>query len=364
MQVKTYSGRTLSEIMPRIKAELGPQAAILSTDHRKENGKSICDVVAGVENESGSDSPTKKLENTLSGQENTEMGLNADWRQEWEIFKKTVFDLVRPGLDKSGLSAKQALGLEHLEKEGLAPELLMCIWQRLRQNSKPTLAILGEFISICDLRPNHFPKQKLMAFCGPNGVGKTTSLVRYALECKRKHKNISLCLANADGMHAAGRLFLKHYCDLSGFAYQEVSSPAQWANLPRLRKKFDMVLVDLPGMTPGIDLKKWLEQRGGAPRNMDLHMVMSPVYADVHMRNYIQKYAHPCVKSMIWTKLDEACVYGTILNTVWKTGLPLSGLGFGTGIKDSTLKVAKNDIWQLLFKHKMPSGKITGNPNE
>jgi len=83
MQVKTYTGRTLSEIMPRIKAELGPQAAILSTDHRKENGKSICDVVAGVENEPVNDSPISKLKDSLSCPENSESGLNADRRQEW-----------------------------------------------------------------------------------------------------------------------------------------------------------------------------------------------------------------------------------------------------------------------------------------
>ncbi|MFP4167515.1 MAG: hypothetical protein ACLFSY_01525 [Desulfonatronovibrionaceae bacterium] len=350
MRVKTYTGRTLSEVMGRIKSELGSEAAILSTEHKKIEGKPVCEVVAGLENKDADNGRT--AQDFALGSDPVDPG----WRREWETFKKSIFDLIRPGLDKSKLTSRQALGLEHLEKEGVAPELIMRIWHRLHKNGRPTLAVLDEFLETGGLETQNFPRQEVIGFCGPNGAGKSTSLIRYALECKRKHKEISVCVANADALHAGGRLFLKHYCDLSGFAYEEIASRALWGRLGSLRKKHDLVLVDIPGMTPGQDLKDWLLARGDHPEDMGLHLVLSPVYADIHMHSYIRRYSHPELKSLIWTKLDEACIFGGILNTTWRTGLPVSGFSFGIGLRDCSHRVAKKDIWRLIFKHEMPSG--------
>lgn len=357
MQVKTYTGRSLSEIMGKIKAEMGSQAAILSTEYKKNNGQSLCEVVAGLEISDGEKDAAK------AGFLNTDP-VDPGWRREWETFKKSIFDLIRPGLDKSELTSRQALGLEHLEKEGVAPELVMCIWQKLKTKNSPTLAVLGEFVDTGGLTTDKFPGCKLLGFCGPSGVGKTTSLIRYALECKRKHKDISICVANADGLHAGGRLFLKHYCDLSGFAYEEIASRALWNKLGELRKKHDLVLVDIPGMPAEHNLNSWLESRGGLPADMELHLVLSPVYADVHMDSYLRRYNHSGLKSLVWTKLDEACIFGSIMNAVWRTGLPISGFSFGTGLKDCSHQVAPRDFWQLIFKHKMPSGNNNGSAHE
>lgn len=344
--------------MSRIKSELGPQAAILSTDHRKEGNSTICEVVAGL------DKPEEDNANGAGEASLNNSQTDLEWRSEWELFKKSVFDLIRPGLDKSELTPRQSLALEHLEKEGVAPELLMQVWQTLRKRNRATLGVLGEFVSTGGLNPEKLPQHRVSGFCGPNGVGKTTSLVRYALECKRRHKDISICLANADGVHAGGRLFLKHYCDLSGFAYEEITSPGLWANLQKLRKRHDLVLVDLPGLTPDYTLQNWLQERGGPLREMDLHLVLSPIYAEINMQSYLNKYIHPIVKSIVWTKVDEACIFGGILNTAWKTGLPISGFGYGTGIRDNSLQITKKDLWQLIFKHKMPPGKNNGKTHE
>lgn len=357
MRVRTYTGGSLSEIMGRIKAEMGSQAAILSTEHKKENGRSVCEVVAGLDVSDGEKGSGKA---GFTGSDPVDPG----WRREWETFKKSIFDLIRPGLDKSELTSRQALGLEHLEKEGVAPELIMRIWERLKAKKSPTLAVLDEFVDTGGLTTDSFPGRKTMGFCGPSGVGKTTSLIRYALECKRKHKDISICLANADGLHAGGRLFLKHYCDLSGFAYEEIASKALWSRLKELGKRHDLVLVDIPGMPPDQDLNTWLENRGGLPRGMELHLVLSPVYADVHMDSYLRRYTHSGLKSLVWTKLDEACIFGCIMNTVWRAGLPISGFSFGTGLKDCSHRVASKDFWQLIFKHKMPSGSDNGSAHE
>jgi flagellar biosynthesis protein FlhF len=70
----------------------------------------------------------------------------------------------------------------------------------------------------------------------------------------------------------------------------------------------------------------------------------------------MDKYKSEQLASVIWTKLDEACTFGSILNLAFAGGLPVSALSYGPGLKNSISPASEEMIWRLLFMRRLPDG--------
>ena len=92
--------------------------------------------------------------------------------------------------------------------------------------------------------------------------------------------------------------------------------------------------------------------------NLSIHLVLNPYYSPAQFTRFVEEYKSEQLASVIWTKLDEACTFGSILNMAFASGLPVSALSYGTGLKNS-IKAASGDmIWRLLFMRTLPDGEI------
>ena len=58
--------------------------------------------------------------------------------------------------------------------------------------------------------------------------------------------------------------------------------------------------------------------------------------------------------SLVWTKLDEAVSFGSIVNVACAAGLPVSALSFGAELKESLAPATEPLIWRLIFKRQIP----------
>ncbi|MDC7217659.1 MAG: hypothetical protein PQJ28_01405, partial [Spirochaetales bacterium] len=77
-------------------------------------------------------------------------------------------------------------------------------------------------------------------------------------------------------------------------------------------------------------------------------------YAPAQYTAFLKKFQSSKVKSLIWTKLDEACNYGALVNTSYESGLPVSLLSYGSGLRNSMKPACEKDFWRLVFKHQLP----------
>jgi flagellar biosynthesis protein FlhF len=84
------------------------------------------------------------------------------------------------------------------------------------------------------------------------------------------------------------------------------------------------------------------------------HLVLSPLFAPAQTAHYLR--AHRCehLVSCIWTKLDEACSYGSLVNVAHATSLPVSVLTFGPELTQGMAPASGKAVWKLLFKHQLP----------
>ncbi len=347
MKVKTFRGESARAVLDQVKSVLGEDAVILNTRNFTEQGQQVCEVMAGVEkNEDQEQEAAYGGQGAVPGWE--------VWHQELSSLRSRIFSLLKPQIDLECLTPRQRLAMEYLEKEGVSSEILMLIWQKLQ--NEPEASILSILNKMVHVRPwsRQLWQQKCHALAGPHGVGKTSTVLRLALDIRKNNPDMKICLVNADLHQGKGRLFLKHYCDLSDFEYLEARGAQDWSQVAAKCREFDKVFVDLPGMSRGQDLQTWSTENGlDMLQDMCLHLVLSPVYASRQQQDFVRRFSGPKLAGLIWTKLDEACMFGDLVNIGQETGLPVTLFTHGPGLKNGMLPAREKVLWKIVFQHKL-----------
>jgi len=350
MKVKTFRGRSTQDVLQQVREALGEKAIILNTQSFKEEGENVCEVMAAVEPE-----PT-----SLEAESGPQVSGWRDWHSEWSQFKEQLFSILKPQMEMERLTPRQRLALEHLEREGVSDDVLIKLWERLKD--RPNASSLSELSRQVFVRPwsaRMWP-EKCHALAGPHGAGKTTTILRLALQYQRENPGRKTCLVNADLRQGKGRLYLRHYAELSDFTYLEAAKVEDWLELSRRSQEFDRVFIDIPGLGANEDLSKWWqESKATALKEVAFHVVLSPVYSARQIRMYLKKYAVPKRASLIWTKLDEACSFGELVNASFTTGLPISLFTYNNTLQNSFIPAEDKALWRLILKHELPG--MNGN---
>ena len=354
MRMKTFKAATSTAAFAKVKAELGEEAVILSNKTVSENGCKCCEIVAAVES-----APTKPGNMTRDAVVDDALSDSVGWQREWNQIKGQIMALMKPQMDPERLSPKQKTAMEYLEREDVDETVLAKIYCGLRENGNGSIMeVLDPMLKATPFRPDSWIN-KFHAFAGPGGAGKTSSLVRLALKIKKESPNTRLCLATADGGRGKGRLVLRHYAELSGLAFREIITRDDLAMLRDEAGQFDMILIDLPGLPAKTTLEEWLSlygMRGMA--DLSIHLVLNPYYSPAQFNRFVENYKSEQLASVIWTKLDEACTFGAVLNMAYASGLPVSALSYGTGLKNSIIAASEEMVWRLLFMRTLPNGEI------
>ncbi|GAB6161869.1 flagellar biosynthesis protein FlhF [Desulfothermus naphthae] len=345
MQVKTYRGHSNYEILQKIKLEMGDDAIILNTKTEKVNGRKIYTIMAAKEVDTSQQKNKEKPREKFKTEE--------VWYREWKEFKDHIFSLLKNSLDIPSLSSRQKAAIRQLELEGVGQDFIVSLLSLLRRNSKSFMEILNSMVKIIPI-DKLIRTKKCHVFVGPHGVGKTSLILKLALRYKRNNPDSRICLVNVDNYQGKGKLFLKHYAELSNFCYKDLNGLRDAAALKADFGKFDRVFIDTPGLRQGMDLDVWWEE---SPLSMiedvDTHLVLSPLYSSHQIDHYLARFLSDRLTSLMWTKLDEACIFGTMIYAAFKTQLPISLITNGPQLKNSVYSVDKATLWNLIFKHKI-----------
>jgi flagellar biosynthesis protein FlhF len=349
MQVKTFTGKNTKDIMARIKDELGSNAIILSNQKQTRNGQVCYEIMAALDVPAERDMPPASI--MPLGQDEAE-GL----REEWSKLRKQLMAVLKPQMDLGLLTPRQQLVMEYLEREGVKEDVLLDLWEKFRRTPEtPTLSVMNGMVGLSPWFCTDW-KHKIHLLAGPFGSGKTCTTLRLALTMKKLRPGVRVLVVNADRSQGKGRLYLRHYTELSGLSYRELDNPAQWACLSNDAESYDLVLVDLPGLPSRQNLDEWLQKISG--NNLPAchaHLVLSPLFGPTQMDSFVSRLRCGSEASIIWTKLDEACNYGEILNQANSTGLPISLFSVGPDLKNSIVQPKDQDVWRLLLRHELPS---------
>jgi len=355
----TFKAATSTAAFAKVKAELGEDAVILSNKTITEKGVKSCEIVAAVDSSPVSLGGAKPQRQTKEDYVESALQHGTSWQREWSQIKGQIMQLMKPQMDLDLLSPKQKLAVEYLEREEVNETVLTHIFCSLREDKTRSIVHALETMITTQKFDAVQSPTKFQAFAGPGGSGKTSTLVRLALKEKKQNPRARICLVTADGGRGKGRLVLKHYAELSGLAFREIITRDDFHLLQKEAHQFDTILIDLPGLPNRTNLAEWTALYGLAGcDDLAIHLVLNPFYSPRQFERFMEKYKSEQLASVIWTKLDEACTFGALLNMAFASGLPVSTLSYGSGLKNSIAPATKEMIWRLLFMRKLPNGDI------
>ncbi len=342
MQTKIFTGNSAKETLAKVKQELGSDAVILASRQIEENGVKRYQVTARLE------------EQEIAPGEASSTGSQGfdDMRREWSDLREHILALLKPQLRMEVLTPRQKTSLEYLQREGVDEEIIVSLYRSLA--AQPGSSVLTPLSEMVRMRPWGYTawQGRLQAVAGPFGSGKTVTAVRLALALKDERPDARICLINADCNRGHSRLVLRHYAELSGFAYREVSNGAEVVRAVQENPGTDRFIVDLPGISCKDSLMGMLA-RFGLHKAL-VHLILSPNYAPRQIKAMLDSYRCEAVKSIIWSKLDECFSFGTLINVCADTALPVSALSYGPGLTDSLCAVESSMLWKLIFKRELP----------
>jgi flagellar biosynthesis protein FlhF len=396
MKIKTFYSKSMPEALREIKSQLGPEAVILSTKEvpRKSGiwgGSSGFEVVAARDDSddidvsySGQKLQSARSEIDLSSVGNAN-GFPGDEsagiysRDSLKIAKDTCSNRFTDPEEGISKPAACIYGKEFPEPEpsfmnrvstNLYRDLVDCgVDERLactllsracenlsveqRQSRSEILSAVRQATLSLLAAPasqSEMPGKKIVAFVGPTGVGKTTTIAKLAarLVLQKKKKAV---LITMDRYRIGAIEQLRILAGLMGIGFRFVGQVSELAQAIEENKQRDYILIDTAGRGPK-DMKamnglaSFLKQS----KAVECHLVMSASTKAPDMRRIMDQFEVCKPDYLLFTKLDETSTPGPILNELVRTQKSFSYYTDGQKVPDDFHFVPNDRIIDIVLK--------------
>ena len=167
-------------------------------------------------------------------------------------------------------------------------------------------------------------KQKIVAFVGPTGVGKTTTIAKLAaIQAIKMRKRVALI--TLDNYRIAGIEQLKIYAKIIGIPIEIASTGKEFKEcLNRLKDK-DLILIDTAGMSQGNEYQfNELRIFFDKIRHVETHLLLSATTKENDLIDILARFKVFPISKLLFTKLDESTSYGNMLNQIIQSKIPVS----------------------------------------
>lgn len=173
-----------------------------------------------------------------------------------------------------------------------------------------------------------------IAFVGPTGVGKTTTLAKLAAQLKLK-RGLSVGIVAADTYRIAAVDQLRAYAEILDLPVKVASSPRDAAQACSELGDVDVVLIDTAGRSQNDHMKvSELKAFLGAVDPDETHLVLSATAGSRTLARESDVFAAVGIDAIALTKLDEASCFGPLLALVSRLGRRVSFFTNGQEVPD------------------------------
>jgi len=180
----------------------------------------------------------------------------------------------------------------------------------------------------------HAGSARRIAFVGPTGVGKTTTLAKIAAQLSLK-RGLKVGIVAADTYRIAAVDQLRTYAEILGIAVEVASSPTDAARACERLGDVDVILIDTAGRSQN-DRMKLSELRAflAAAGPDETHLVLSATAGARTLAREAESFGALGIDRLVLTKLDETASFGTLISLVERLGTRVSFLTHGQEVPE------------------------------
>jgi flagellar biosynthesis protein FlhF len=172
-------------------------------------------------------------------------------------------------------------------------------------------------------------RPRTIAFVGPTGVGKTTTLAKIAATLVLRDK-LRVALVTADTYRISAVDQLRTYADILGARIEVAGDPSSMRAAIARCGDVDAILIDTPGRSQN-DTDRLAELRAivDAARPHETHLVLSGTASERVLLREAEAFSSLGPDRVVLTKLDEAVAFGMLVSVVRRIGRRISWMTTG-----------------------------------
>jgi flagellar biosynthesis GTPase FlhF len=360
--LKTYRGRSLEEVLPQIKAELGPDALVVAQREAHEGGvggffaKRM--VEFDVQTPESHDARVARFTEQLQAALSSESPAPAGAHKPAVSDQVDEFPLPEPDFEPAPLVAGAAAyenqgavpsvstsaalpadaheAIDNLTARGLSHELAADLVEQAVNHLMPfapsndvTPVVARALAQRIPVRPVGGANGHVIGFVGPGGSGKTRCVAQLAAAYARGSSLPVACVAlRADDSGAElGRLLAP-----LGVPMHSLEDPAEAAQRIADLRGSHLVVLDTPGVSPRADAT--VRELAGDLRRVapdEVHLTLPATYGSQAARELLDGLAPLRPDAIALTHADETGHLGTAIELAIRTATPLSFVSRGAG---------------------------------
>jgi flagellar biosynthesis protein FlhF len=355
MQIKRFKADHMAHALRLVKQEFGSEAVILSARSLNKDkgifgflGKPEVEVTAATDSYYPHNKKNRSMESGQSSYENqpVEYRLNGSSNKKGGLINsihggmKALKDRYKPSTKENNIPqsvSKELVMLhQHLLSQGVEKNIALELMEEMNRTRLSKEPLEKEEIKTCLIRfimqmgvtagpiDTDHRRQRIVAFVGPPGVGKTTTIAKlaafHALEMKKR-----VALITLDNHRIGGIEQLKIFARVIGIPIEVASDNKELKKCLKKLKNRDIILIDSAGISQRDEHRfNELKKIFNKMRNIEIQLLLDATTKENDLVNILEKFKAISISRLIFTKLDESTAYGNIFNQLLKGKIPIS----------------------------------------
>jgi flagellar biosynthesis protein FlhF len=199
-------------------------------------------------------------------------------------------------------------------------------------------------------------RPRVVALVGPPGAGKTTTLVKLAVNYGLASRRPVLLLS-VDTYRVAAAEQLRSFAAILGVGVQVLETVAAVAQAIEENRGKELIFIDTPGIgADDLDDSAGLSHFLSTRPDIDTQLVLSASMKSADLTRVVDSFEVFRPQHLLFTRLDETATFGSIFNEAARTGKPLSFFTNGQRIPEDLEAASRKRLGELILA--APSGRL------